>query len=109
MQVGLVNVLSRWGVAHQMVAGHSSGEIAAAYAAGLLSEAQAIMIAHYRGHVVGQLKSQGAMMALGSSADEARQSIADLSLEEELVVACVNSPESVTISGRPGIPRRGWK
>ncbi|CAG8904561.1 unnamed protein product [Penicillium egyptiacum] len=99
VQIGLVNLLSSWGVAPQMVAGHSSGEIAAAYAAGLLSEAQAIMIAYYRGHVVGQLQSQGAMMALGGSADEARQLIADLSLQNELVVACVNSPESMTISG----------
>ncbi|KAI2712011.1 hypothetical protein CBS147332_5647 [Penicillium roqueforti] len=99
VQIGLVNLLNSWGVAPQMVAGHSSGEIAAAYAAGLLSEAQAIMIAYYRGHVVGQLKSQGSMMALGGSAEEAKELISELSLEKEVVVACVNSPESVTISG----------
>ncbi|KAI9368958.1 putative polyketide synthase [Aspergillus egyptiacus] len=99
VQIGLVNVLKSWNVCPRMVAGHSSGEIAAAYAAGLLSEAQAIMIAYYRGHVVGQLKSQGAMVAFGGSADEARELIASLSLQDELVVACVNSPESVTVSG----------
>lgn len=99
VQIGLVKLLASWEIHPQMVAGHSSGEIAAAFAAGLLSEAQAIMVAYYRGYVVGQLRSQGSMMAFGGSVEDAQQLIQKLSLQEEVVVACVNSPESVTLSG----------
>ncbi|OJK01834.1 hypothetical protein ASPACDRAFT_50671 [Aspergillus aculeatus ATCC 16872] len=99
VQIGLVKLLASWKIYPQMVAGHSSGEIAAAFAAGLLSEAQAIMVAYYRGYVVGQLQSQGSMMAFGGSVEDAQQLIQKLSLQEEVVVACVNSPESVTLSG----------
>lgn len=48
VQLGIVNLLRDWGVEPSVVAGHSSGEIAAAYAAGLLSEAHAIIVAYYR-------------------------------------------------------------
>lgn len=36
VQIGLVNILSSWGVAPSAVVGHSSGEIAAAYTSGLI-------------------------------------------------------------------------
>lgn len=99
VQIALVNLLRSWGITPRAVAGHSSGEIAAAYAAGLLSEQQAIMVAYYRGLVAGLLKTQGAMMALGGGPDDAIGLIEQLGLQKQLVVACVNSPESVTVSG----------
>lgn len=83
-----------------MVVGHSSGEIAAAYAAGLLTEAQAIMVAFYRGYVVTKITSKGSMLAVGMGAEDAEAIIDQMSLREELCVACVSSSESVTISGR---------
>ena len=79
--------------------GHSSGEIAAAYTAGLLSAAQAITIAYYRGYVVGKAKYKGLMVAAGISPTTASILLEDKMLASQLTIACINSPESVTISG----------
>ncbi|KAI4176186.1 MAG: hypothetical protein LQ343_001230 [Gyalolechia ehrenbergii] len=101
VQIALVDLLARWGVYPEGVIGHSSGEVAAAYAAGRLTAAQAIIVAFYRGYVVGksETKVPGAMMAAGLSKGAANTDIAQLGLEGAIKVACVNSPESVTISG----------
>jgi len=99
VQIGLIKMLRSWGLAPSSVVGHSSGEIAAAFAAGLLSEAQAIAIAYYRGYAVGQITKKGQMLAGGVSVDEAIEIIASVGRSGDVVVACVNSPESVTISG----------
>ena len=101
VQIALVKLLTQWGVQPQQVVGHSSGEITAAYAAGRLTAPQAIIVAYYRGYVVGKSQSPlpGAMMAVGLSSEEANQEISKLGLESAIKVACVNSPESVTISG----------
>ncbi|KAI0505869.1 putative polyketide synthase [Xylaria bambusicola] len=98
IQIALVQLLRRWGVNPTAVIGHSSGEIAAAYAAGLLTEAQAILAAYFRGYVVGQMKAQGAMLAAGVSAADANSLIQDLGLDQ-VRVACVNAPDNVTLSG----------
>jgi len=75
------------------------GEIAAAYTCGHLTAAQAIVVAYYRGDVVSRSIMQGAMMAAGLSQEQAATEIRELGLEDSITVACVNSPESVTISG----------
>ena len=49
MQIVLVNLLHTPGVEFAAVVGHSSGEIAAAYAAGFLSATDAVRVAYYRG------------------------------------------------------------
>ena len=101
VQVALVELLSKWGVTPKVVIGHSSGEIAAAYAAGRLTSTQAIIVAYYRGYVVGKSESKvpGAMMAVSLSKEQADTEIEQLGLTESILVACVNSNESVTISG----------
>ncbi|KAH0536611.1 Type I Iterative PKS [Glutinoglossum americanum] len=99
IQIGMVNLIRGWGLEPSVVVGHSSGEIAAAYTAGLLNAAQAITIAYYRGYVVGKATSRGTMLAAGVSSEIANNIIEDKLLGGQAVVACVNSPESVTISG----------
>ena len=99
IQVGIVKLLHDWGVKPRVVVGHSSGEIGAAFAAGLLTEAQAIVIAFYRGYAVDKITSHGCMMAVGMDAEGADNIIEELSLKDQVCVACVNSPESVTVSG----------
>ncbi|KXX80977.1 Lovastatin diketide synthase LovF, partial [Madurella mycetomatis] len=49
LQLAILAVLEDWGVKAISVVGHSSGEIAAAYAAGLLRRSDAIKAAFYRG------------------------------------------------------------
>lgn len=85
---------ARCGVRPVAVIGHSSGEIAAAYAAGNLTMREAIIIAYYRGYVTSNTKGSGGMLAVGLGAAEVSQF-----LREDVVVACENSPASVTLSG----------
>ncbi|KAI1377698.1 polyketide synthase-like protein [Hypoxylon crocopeplum] len=98
VQIALVDLLRSWGITPSALIGHSSGEIGASYSAGLINASQAILAAYFRGFVVGQLKSRGAMMAAGVGAGAANTLIQDKCLKE-VIVACVNAPESVTLSG----------
>ncbi|KAI1076097.1 polyketide synthase-like protein [Whalleya microplaca] len=99
IQIGLVNILKRWDVCASAVVGHSSGEIAAAYAAGILSQSEAIIVAYMRGYSVAHLRAQGAMLAAGIDAQSAEYLIEHNGLEGDVCVACINAPESVTFSG----------
>lgn len=94
IQVAVVNLFRRSGIEPSAVVGHSSGEIAAAYAAHAISFREAIIIAYYRGYVARHPSSAGGMVAVGLGAD----ATSDF-LEEGVVIACENSPESVTLSG----------
>ncbi|KAE8132883.1 hypothetical protein BDV38DRAFT_287358 [Aspergillus pseudotamarii] len=103
LQIALVDLLASWGIHPDSVTGHSSGEIAAAYATGALTMEDAMSVAYYRGVVVtnspfanGQIR--GAMLALGASVQES-QSYLDKLQPGKAVVACINSPVSVTIAG----------
>ncbi|KAK7954812.1 polyketide synthase [Apiospora saccharicola] len=98
VQIALVDLVRSWGLRPSVVVGHSSGEIAAAYGAGLLSASQAVLAAYFRGYAVEQLPERGVMMAAGVTPDAAQAMIRERSLEG-VRVACVNAPESVTLSG----------
>lgn len=99
VQLALVDLLREWGIMPAAVVGHSSGEIAAAYAAGHLSARAAMTVAFYRGLTVSNSHVRGAMMAAGMLAASAEDTINELNLTSQIQVACINSPESVTISG----------
>lgn len=101
VQIALVDLLRNWGIQPTSVVGHSSGEIAAAYAAGLLNTEQAILVAYFRGYAVGQLKSIGGMMAAGLGPELAENLIQEKGLQGQVRVACVNAPQGVTLSGSP--------
>ncbi|KAI1361957.1 KR domain-containing protein [Xylaria arbuscula] len=94
VQLGLVNVLRQLGVKPEAVIGHSSGEIAAAYASGLLSMGQAIIISYLRGWATKFQTNNGSMAAIGLGADAIGSH-----LPEGVVIAAENSPSSVSISG----------
>lgn len=106
LQIALVDLLASWNLAPKRVIGHSSGEIGAAYAAGALDRESAWKVAYYRGVVSAKPAGddiRGAMMAIGCTADEVAPLIAEvkekLGADGELVIACYNSPHSLTISG----------
>ena len=101
VQVALVDLLAEWGIKPYAAIGHSSGEICAAYASGRLTAAQAIIVAYYRGYAVTQTEPPvpGAMMAVGVDRAVAEAEIQALGISDVVKVACVNSPQSVTISG----------
>ncbi|KAL8766899.1 MAG: hypothetical protein Q9209_006447 [Squamulea sp. 1 TL-2023] len=101
VQLALVALLRSWGVFPAAVLGHSSGEIAAAFAAGLVSLKAATAIAYFRGiaasTILKNTAAQGAMLAIGASAEEVQNFIDNA--KGYAVVAAVNSPDSVTVSG----------
>lgn len=74
--------------------GHSSGEIAAVYAAGGLTAREAITIAYYRGYITVKNTPKGGMAAIGLC----RQEVSNF-LISGVAIACENSPRNVTISG----------
>lgn len=100
VQIALVQLLRAAGIEFAAVVGHSSGEIAAAYAAGLLSAEDAIRVAYYRGMCLqGSASGSGAMLAVGTTPLDAEELCALPSLEGRICVAAKNSPNSVTLSG----------
>ncbi|KAI1636396.1 putative polyketide synthase [Biscogniauxia mediterranea] len=99
IQIALVDLLRDWGVNPDAVVGHSSGEIAAAYTAGIHSASQAILIAYYRGLAADHVQTQGAMVVVRLSKENAETLLETMGLAGQVYIACVNSPESVTLSG----------
>ncbi|EUC39811.1 hypothetical protein COCMIDRAFT_41753 [Bipolaris oryzae ATCC 44560] len=97
VQIALVDLLLSWNIVPQACVGHSSGEIGSAYASGLLTAEEAIIFAYYRGWAVGKLESQGAMLAVGAGPEEVQPF-----LVPGVLIACYNSPGSVTLSGDAG-------
>jgi acyl transferase domain-containing protein len=104
LQIALVDLLRSVGVALDAVVGHSSGEIAAAYASGYLLASDAIRVAYYRGlhssrarsPVSGQL---GSMLAVGMALNDATSFCQRSDFLGKITVAAHNSPSSVTLSG----------
>lgn len=75
--------------------GHSSGEIAAAYACGSITSREAIIIAYYRGKVLLDIDpAVGGMAAIGLGAQQVKPY-----LLPGVHVGCENSPNSVTLTG----------
>ncbi|KGO77525.1 Acyl transferase/acyl hydrolase/lysophospholipase [Penicillium italicum] len=102
LQIALVNLLESWRIRPASVVGHSSGEISAAYAAGIYDFEGAIALAYWRGQMTSLLKSsfpslKGTMIAVGTSREAIQPMLK--ALFGYATVACVNSPSSVTVSG----------
>ncbi|MEO5875534.1 MAG: beta-ketoacyl synthase N-terminal-like domain-containing protein, partial [Streptosporangiaceae bacterium] len=102
VMVSLAAVWASHGVVPAAVVGHSQGEIAAACVAGVLSLADAARIVALRSGALRTLAGGGAMASLGTSPEHACQLIAQATATGEAVVAAVNGPGSVVVSGPPG-------
>ncbi|KAB8276274.1 hypothetical protein BDV30DRAFT_246578 [Aspergillus minisclerotigenes] len=105
IQIALIDYFTSMGITPTVVLGHSSGEIAAAYAAGALSRFAAIKVAYYRGVLSSRLADSGpnrSMMAVGLSKNDIAPYIQRLQEKVnavDIVIGCVNSPKSITLSG----------
>jgi acyl transferase domain-containing protein/phospholipid N-methyltransferase len=103
VQVGLVNLLRSWGIHPRAVVGHSSGEVAAAFTAGILSLRSCIAVSYHRGRLIEKLKAistdtKGAMIAVGGSEQDVTSMLGSLT-SGSAVIGCWNSPSSFTVSG----------
>ena len=102
VQIALVDLLRDLGINPHTVLGHSSGEIAAAYTAGFLSLSSALKVAYHRSFVSATRRnsgaSKGAMLAVGLSETDTLGYFTQVD-QDDLCIACVNSPSSTTVSG----------
>ncbi|KAA8785738.1 acyl transferase domain-containing protein/acyl carrier protein [Paenibacillus sp. 4624] len=98
LQVGLVERWKAWGIEPDAIVGHSAGEVAAAYCAGVLSLEDAIKVVYYRSHLQQRTTGCGRMAAVGLSHEEAKIAIHDM---DQISIAAINSPNSVTLAGTP--------
>ena len=115
VQIALVDLLASWDVKPVAVVGHSSGnpsqsifrlswrliqragEIAASYAAELNTKEDAIVAAYLRGRAMARNDQKGSMLAVGLGGSEIDTYLRVLG--GKAIVACYNSPESLTLSG----------
>jgi acyl transferase domain-containing protein len=101
VQIAIVDLLQEWGVTPEATIGHSSGELAAAYAAKLITAEDAIISAYLRGVHATLTQASGAMMAVAISVEDAEKLLSENGFSStDAVVACINSPNSVTLSGK---------
>lgn len=94
IQIALVDTLKSLAIVPCAIVGHSSGEIAAAYASGALTAGEAIIATHYRGAMTTRQKRAGSMAAIRMSWKDTEKH-----LIPNVTIACDNSPKSVTVSG----------
>lgn len=104
LQIALVDLLRSFGVYPAAVVGHSSGEIAAAYAVGALSQESACRVAYYRGLLAGQhrrVSQSEAMMSVNLAQGDVPRYLEQAGLfhKETIYAACINSSTNVTLSG----------
>ncbi|HEV2639065.1 MAG TPA: SDR family NAD(P)-dependent oxidoreductase [Actinocrinis sp.] len=96
----MVSLAALWrqvGIEPAAVVGHSQGEIAAACVAGGLSLEDASRVVALRSRALASLSGHGAMASLGLGREEAEARLARWG--GRLVIAVVNGPGSVVVSG----------
>jgi acyl transferase domain-containing protein len=106
IQVAIVDLLFTWKVQASTVVGHSSGEIAAAYASGAISRESAWMVAYFRGLAVAIardfMSSVGSMVAVQAEPELITPLLKRQNAthpQDTVVIACYNSASNLTISG----------
>jgi uncharacterized protein (TIGR00730 family) len=92
LQVAQYRLLESWGVRPDVLFGYSAGMLAAAHAAGVFTLADACHAVGTQARLVGALPKGGAMAAVEASPRELR-------LGPGVVIAAVNGPQAVVVSG----------
>jgi acyl transferase domain-containing protein len=92
----LGKTLLQSGIRARFGIGHSLGEISAACLASVLTVEDAARLVVARGRLMGSLPPNGAMIAIDLSVAQAEEFVADV---PGCVIAAVNGPRSLTISG----------
>lgn len=102
LQIALTELLRAAGITFSAVVSHSSGEVAAAYAAGYLSMSDAVRVSYYRGQHAKLAKGPGGvpgkMIAVGLSLELAAALCREIGTDK-ICVAANNSGRSCTLSG----------
>jgi myxalamid-type polyketide synthase MxaE and MxaD len=99
IEVALAALWRSWGIVPDAVIGHSMGEIAAAYVAGVLSLHDATWIICKRSELLLRTSGKGAMASVELTLEQATMLVSDY--PGCVSVAVSNSPNSTVLSGDP--------
>jgi acyl transferase domain-containing protein/NAD(P)H-dependent flavin oxidoreductase YrpB (nitropropane dioxygenase family)/NAD(P)-dependent dehydrogenase (short-subunit alcohol dehydrogenase family) len=96
--VGMCRLLERLGLEPDLLAGHSYGDYAALWAAGVVSTADLIVLSNRRGQVIRETADDmpGAMAALEAGPDRLRQLLV---ATPQVTAANFNGPQQTVVSG----------
>ncbi|WP_406174367.1 type I polyketide synthase [Streptomyces sp. NBC_00996] len=97
LETALFRLFASWGVRPDLVAGHSVGEISAAYAAGVLDLAEAGELVAVRARLMQALPEGGAMVAVQATEAEVEPLLEGVT--GEIAIAAVNGPGAIVLSG----------
>ncbi|SFY20240.1 amino acid adenylation domain-containing protein [Streptomyces atratus] len=97
VQVGLAAMWRQYGVRPDAVVGHSTGEVAAFYEAGVYTLEDAVKVVVHRSRLQQKLTGTGTMLAVSLPEEEAQYRVA--AFGDRVSVAAVNSPSAVTLAG----------
>ncbi len=108
IQCALVELFKTWGVHPDCVVGHSSGEVAAAYACGALSLADATRLVFHRATLQQRVAGSGRMLAIGLDRPGVEELLDGLDVPFRqggdrpvlVEIACENAPANTVICGR---------
>lgn len=101
----LAKMWEAWGVKPSVVLGHSIGEVAAACFAGVMNLEEALGLVALRGRLIQQATEAGQMGAILATAEQVATALEKLGAGEA-VIAALNAPENVVISGQTAAVQR---
>lgn len=102
VQIALAEQFGHFGINPGAVVGHSAGEVAAHYLAGLLTFEQAVRVIYHRSRLQQRTSGLGRMLAVGLNAEALMQTLDETTLADlgrRISIAAVNSPTAVTVAG----------
>jgi acyl transferase domain-containing protein/SAM-dependent methyltransferase/acyl carrier protein len=99
IEVALAAQWRAWGIEPDAVVGHSMGEVAAAYVAGVLSLEDATRVICRRSVLLRRIRGKGAMALVELSLSQARSALAGF--EDRLSIAASNGPTTTVLAGEP--------
>ena len=101
IEVALGELWRSWGIEADAIVGHSMGEVAAAYLAGVINLKDAVRVIYYRSNLAATTAGQGGMAWLGTTSERAQEIIKPYG--ERVSIASSNSPYDTVISGEPSL------
>ena len=99
LEYALFQLWQSWGIKPDVVMGHSVGEYVAATVAGVWSLEDGLKLIAARGRLMQKLPASGAMVSVMASKSKVLETLKTISLEEKVVIAAINGPQSIVISG----------
>ena len=97
LQAGLVELWRAWGIEADIVIGHSVGEAAAAWAAGIFGLEEIFRVIIARSRWQQKMHGLGRMLAAAISANDAQEW--ERKFAGRVCLAAINAPQQITLSG----------